>query len=429
MEKGLMFPGIQTFTPDGRKLLIATETRLIVLDLETKRFERTMAWTESGMFKGAMCAAVSPDGGFAMTAGWDATGRVWDTPDGGARGHDGRSQGPIERAVFTPDGAEAVDVCLDTTIKVWDAKTGDSLTTLRGQDPLFSVAVTPDGSRAVTGDQKGRVQVWDLSVDREYFREGRRVMRERMQSLPEPDRSDRRNLEALLEFMHGGQRHFGPTNAALSRDGKRLVTAGEVDRLLRTWDIQTGKIEHVLGNGRDDLSLVAISPDGTRVVTGDNELKLRLWDVAAEKVLAEGPGPDAARKHEDKGGPNLMTFFKDMTSGPRLLALLFTPDGRQILSADSLRPGIRIWDGQTLADAGSIPRLRAPARISDSPVPRVARRPDRGGHDPCGRFSGPVRRPDRDRIRDGRASTWKTGSARRLSGRARRRLRLAGSPP
>jgi WD40 repeat protein len=355
MRKGLMFPGIQAFTPDGRKLLISTQTQLDVLDLETKTFERTMAWSESGMFKGAMCAAVSPDGGFALTAGWDAIGRVWDLRTGALAATMVGHKGPIERAVFTPDGAEAVDVCLDTTVKVWDVKTGDSLTTLRGQDPLFSVAVTPDGSRAVTGDQKGRVQVWDLSVDREYFREGRRVMRERMQSLPEPDRSDRRNLEALLEFMHGGQRHFGPTNAALSRDGKHLVTAGEVDRLLRTWDIQTGKIEHVLGNGRDDLSLVAISPDGTRVLTGDNELKLRLWDVTAEKVLAERSGPEAAQRHEEKGGPNLMTMWKDMTTGPRLLALQFTPDGRQVLSADSLRPGIWLWDGHSLADAGSIP--------------------------------------------------------------------------
>jgi WD40 repeat protein len=128
--------------------------------------------------------------------------------------------------------------------------------------------------------------------------------------------------------------------------------------LIKTWDLQTGKIEHLLGNGRDDLSLVAISPDGTRVVTGDNELKLRLWDVAAEKVLAERPGPETARRLEDKGEPNLMTFLKKTTTGPRLFALLFTPDGRQVLSVDSLRPGIQLWDGQSLEEAGSIPTAR-----------------------------------------------------------------------
>ncbi len=355
MRKGLVFPGVQAFAPDGRKLLISTETQLDVLDLETKTFERTMAWTESGMFKGAMCAAASPDGRFALTTGWDATGRVWDLRTGALAATMVGHKGPIQRAEFTPDGTEAVDVCLDTTVKVWDVKTGDSLTTLRGQDPLFSVAVTSDGGRAVTGDQKGRVQVWDLSVDREYFREARRFMRERMQALPEPDRSNRRNLESLIDFMHGSQRHFGPTNAAMSRDGKRLATAGEVDRLIKTWDLQSGKIEHVLGNGRDDLSLVAISPDGTRVVTGDNELKLRLWDVAGERVLAEQSGPEAARKREEKGGPNLMTMWKDLTTGHRFLALAFTPDGRQVLSADSARPGIRLWDGQSLAETGSIP--------------------------------------------------------------------------
>lgn len=355
LGKGSASDGIQAFLPDGRRILIASETRLDVVDSETGKTDRTMSWTESGMFKGALGLAVSPDGSFALTAGWDATGRVWDLRTGALAATMPGHKMPIQRVAFTPDGTEAVDVSLDTTIKVWDVRTGDSLTTLRGQAPIFSVAVMSDGTRAIAGDGQGRVSVWDLGVDRDYFREGRRSMRERMQALPEPDRSDRRSLEALLDFMHGSQRHFGPTNAALSRDGRHLATAGEVDRLVRTWDLQTGKIEHVLGDGRDDLSLVAISPDGAKVVTGDRELKIRLWDVTAEKIMAERAGPEAARRPEHKGGPNLMTWYKDMTSGPRLLALLFTPDGRQILGVDSVRPEVRLYDASSLADAGSIP--------------------------------------------------------------------------
>ena len=355
LGRDFKFPGCQEFTPDGRKLLAVMETRLVLLDLESGKIERTMAWTESGMITGAMSLAVSPDGRLALTGGWDGLGRVWDLASGRILATMPGHKGPIQRAAFAPDGTEAVDVSLDTTGKVWDVATGDSLTTFRGQDPMFCTAITPDGLRAVSGDQKGRIQVWDMGLDRTYFREARRSMLERMRTLPEPDRSDRRSLEILVDFMHGSQRHFGPAAAAMTGDGVHLATAGWVDHLVRTWDLKTGKLDHAFGQGRDQMSFVAISPEAGRALTASDDMTLRLWDVAGEKVLAERGRAAASAAPRDKGGPDLMTWMKDMTTGPRFLALEFTPDGRQALSVDTERPGIRVWDGYSLDDAGAIP--------------------------------------------------------------------------
>src|SRR5262249_41175949 len=54
---------------------------------------------------------------------------------------------------------------------------------------------------------------------------------------------------------------------AVSRDGTRIVSASD-DRTLRIWDAQTGECLRVLSGHKLPLSGLAISPDGSRIVSG-----------------------------------------------------------------------------------------------------------------------------------------------------------------
>ncbi|KOG36262.1 MULTISPECIES: WD40 repeat domain-containing protein [Streptomyces] len=65
---------------------------------------------------------------------------------------------------------------------------------------------------------------------------------------------------------------------AFSADGHRIVT-GNAGRAARVWDATTGRllldVRHAAG-----LNAVAFSPDGTLIATGSSDHAVRLWQAA-----------------------------------------------------------------------------------------------------------------------------------------------------
>ncbi len=133
------------------------------------------------------------------------------------------------------------------------------------------------------------------------------------------------------------QMWFHDTNAsaAFSADGRRVVTATFVlgpvadGPTARVWDVATGKpvsppLKHRL------LGPAALSPDGSRVVTGGGDEKegsAQVWDAQTGEAVTP-PLPHAA----------IVRFVS------------FSPDGRYVLTATGLnrRGGIaRVWEAAT----------------------------------------------------------------------------------
>jgi WD40 repeat protein len=129
-----------------------------------------------------------------------------------------------------------------------------------------------------------------------------------------------RSAATLDEVLHL-QGHKGDILAlALSPDGSRLVS-GARDHTARVWDLATGRMISVIFDRDDEIFAVAISPDGRRIATA-TQAKLRIWDVATG------------------------TEVKELASGPRYSApsnLRFSPDGAR-LTGVALPSGLRIWD-------------------------------------------------------------------------------------
>lgn len=74
--------------------------------------------------------------------------------------------------------------------------------------------------------------------------------------------------------------------AAISPDGTKLLTGGE-DFLVHLWDASTGKELKQLTGHTEVVTGVAFSPDGRRLLTGSFGAvgSLRWWDVASGKPL------------------------------------------------------------------------------------------------------------------------------------------------
>jgi len=148
---------------------------------------------------------------------------------------------------------------------------------------------------------------------------------------------------------------------ALNREGTRLVS-GDVNGILKIWDVRTRKLIRTFENGYGEVHAVAFSPTGKEVFAGRDGWSLQLIDAASGKVIQSFRGSDgtikAAAFSPDgrqlaTGGSNNDACLWDVQSGRMLFhfeghssgvySVAFTPDGKQILTA-SFDQTIRVWD-------------------------------------------------------------------------------------
>jgi len=69
------------------------------------------------------------------------------------------------------------------------------------------------------------------------------------------------------------------TDVAVSPDGSKIVSGSE-DKTVRIWDVTTGaQVGEALQGHTDIVTSVVFSPDSSKVVSGSDDKTLRIWDV------------------------------------------------------------------------------------------------------------------------------------------------------
>lgn len=122
---------------------------------------------------------------------------------------------------------------------------------------------------------------------------------------------------ALLEGHTGGV-----DRAAISADGKRIVTAS-FDKTARVWDAATGTSVATLVSHTGSVRSAAFSPDGQRVITGAEDNTARIWDVETGTPIAKLTGHTG------------VVWYAE-----------FSPDGQRVVTASDDKTA-RIWDAAT----------------------------------------------------------------------------------
>lgn len=175
--------------------------------------------------------------------------------------------------------------------------------------------------------------------------------------LAAPDRPFVRDAEFALEEALAAQRERAIlkledmkksfTSGAISPDGTRVVT-GVSDKTARIWDAATGKQLLVL-NTPGTVRTVDFSPDGRRVITTDGFINPRdwyVWDAATGRQLFVINKPEDASFSSD----GRLMLVRMGTSGP--IQVRDAETGKIIASPTGLTPRLFSPDGKTILAFG-----------------------------------------------------------------------------
>jgi len=218
------------------------------------------------------------------------------------RGH----RGTVGSACFSPQsdglGPERDTVLLtagwDGTVRLWDVRSGALVRMVAAHAPAPCVAkYSPDGQLVVTLSGDKTVALWE---------------------------------SASLRFLHRFTLEEAPVGAAFSPDGKRLLVLTEsaaepAAPAVSLWDTATG--QHLASwPGQSSMNQPGpFSPDGSRLVVGQSDGVVNLYDAASAELLS-----------------TLLLPKEYAAPGP--LRVGYSPDGQQILATSPGREVIYAWD-------------------------------------------------------------------------------------
>jgi WD40 repeat protein len=275
------------FVDDGRHALV-TGGALITMDLiEGKEVGRDLElqFARLGL-------AISSDGKqFATGHQGDLTIRVGDIKSGKVTqtlvGH----QGGVHAVAFSPKADRLVSGSLDGTLRLWDLTTGKELRQFAGvTDQIRSVDYSVDGKQILSGHfgpkSEFLVRLWDAYAGKEirklkghekdvtavfFHPDGKTAVSTGMDGAAIVWKLE--NGEVIRRMTHTG----GIYGAALSPDGKRLLTAGYGDKAVRLWLLETGALVKSFPDHGAAALGVAFSKDGNLALSCDARATIRLW--------------------------------------------------------------------------------------------------------------------------------------------------------
>jgi WD40 repeat protein len=301
------------------------------------------------------CLAVMPHGNSIVSGGKGGI-RIWDLVTGEDRMVLQSDHREVKCVAVSADGTRVIAASGDgagSTVWVWNCEAGITELVLEERHDVKSLAVTPDGRHLVVGTWGG-LGVWDLSNVRPIHDieqvaravvitpDGRRLVSRSFDKICVWDLVSGQ-FECAIDTGHS---LYDPL--VLTPDGKVVVTAsnspGDTGRYrLSSYDLRTGQELRTFDGHNEYVTCLAVTPDGTRLVSGSGDGTVRVWRIAVGEL-------ESVFEH----------------AGARSVAV--TPDGRSVISA-GYDDTVRIWD------LHCTPALETPARHKGQ-VRAVAFSPD-----------------------------------------------------
>jgi WD40 repeat protein len=311
------------FGPDDKQLVVSGEKAAHVFDNTSGK----LLFSLSGHSGRINAAVFSPDGSLLLTASADKTARLWNGQNGQWLNFAANHSDSVWSAAFSRDGARFLTTSADGAIRVFDTKSRKLIATLtakRGKEndvPVRAV-FTPDGTQvAATYAESASFRFWNIA--------SRKIVWEAVMQKRAGD------IDPGVQIYGLAIDDKGETLAVAGGEGRIGVMGGQAGRL-QIWNIKTRERKFDLKGHADNIVNVAISPDGTRIVTASRDSTLRLWDTES------GESFELLQGHAD-----------------HVYGVAFSRDGQEVASA-SRDGSVIVWDATWGVDT------RLPSKLEKS---------------------------------------------------------------
>ena len=194
------------------------------------------------------------------------------------------------------------------------------------------MAFSPDSRLLASASNSGEIKLWNPTTGREVFHKA--YPDERIHTLAF-SRDGKwlavagtgRTVRVLDVAKKESRNLMGHTGeiTSIAFASNSTVLSGSTDKTIRLWEVDSASVVKTFGPFADDVNAVAVSPDGSTLVSGMADKKIALFDLASS-------------------GTNQTRTLSGHTG--EVLSLAFSADGRWLASG-GIDQSVRIWDAKT----------------------------------------------------------------------------------
>lgn len=349
------------FSPDGKKIAsVSDDGSIRIWDVRKGKNLYTLNNHKSKVH----CADFSPDGKILITGGEDKKIRIWDVNSGTELFNIG-DRDIIHHVTFSLKDKKIIAQSVDMSLKIWESKNTDNFKN-------FSDHISKDVLYGF--DREGKFvfnyeHIWSTDSSKTVFSIENHSPEDESTVLFSKDNThyyleetfgflkiDLKTGEVISEISAG----IGDKAVAVSLDNKFLISSE--DEIFESHDIKSGRLKKTFKGHSEDILCLAISPDGTKVFSGSEDMQIKIWDASGAyeilnlsghsssvtalainpigKILVSG-SEDNTIKLWDTDTGELLASLNEHTGG--INSLSFSENG-QFLFSSSKDGSIRLWN-------------------------------------------------------------------------------------